>query len=94
MLRLALKALRSPVPFLRHHCVTRIDSLHRLPLFAAWSGSTAIRHVTLMRNPSTAIVGVLKDRASTNGQTPDAENRLNQRHKTELKFQARLYQSR
>ena len=36
-----------PVPFLRHHCVTRIHSLHRLPLFAAWSGSTAIRHVTL-----------------------------------------------
>ena len=75
MPRLALRVLCSPVPFLRHHCVTRIDSLHRLPLFAAWSGSTAIRHVTLMRNPSTAIVGVLKDRASTNGQTPHAENR-------------------
>ena len=33
------------VPFLRHHCVTRIDSLPRLPLVAAWTGSTPIRYV-------------------------------------------------
>jgi hypothetical protein len=35
------------LPFLRHYCVTRIDSLNRLLLHASWAGSTATRYVTL-----------------------------------------------
>jgi hypothetical protein len=89
MLRLALPSAPSgrPAPFLRHHYVTRIDSLHRLPLSAAWSGSTAIRHVTLRRTQARQTAKPWPEAKKNRKATEPTPN-------TELKFQTRLYQSR
>jgi hypothetical protein len=84
-----------PVPFLRHHCVTRIDSLHRQLLYALWAGSTAIRHVTLCGKQARQPFGPWAASGLAQRQTcHQSEKPLNQHQTTELKFQTRLYQSR
>src|SRR5580704_514960 len=76
-----------PVPFLRPGYVTRIDSLHRLPLSAAWTGSTAIRYVTLCGTQARRPAGLERSGLHQRLRRPYANNRPNQRDKTELKFQ-------
>jgi hypothetical protein len=83
-----------PVPFLRPGYVTRIDSLHRLPLSAAWTGSTVIRYVTLAEPKHGDRQSLERSGLHQRLQRPYANSRLNQRDKTELKFQTRVSQSR